>query len=195
MAYYTIKELNLLSHKTAREIALEQGMQRRPHPGYGELNHPQCETKGCFNDKTVADWHWTSGKPVYRPVCKSCHNTNTARKYAKKTGALWVRNVADVCAHKEGFTSTQEWLNSKHPWRKYRKDYCENIDGRLGGYKCTTTIVWDGMLDVDHKDEDPSNNTPKNLQTLCKCCHAYKGNVFVKKHGRTPGRKTLGIKY
>ena len=46
------------------------------------------------------------------------------------------------------------------------------------------------MLDVDHKDEDHLNNEPSNLQTLCKCCHSYKGNQFVKVFGRTAGRKT-----
>ena len=194
MAYYTIKELNQFSHKIAREIALEQGIKRKPHPSYSELDHPDCETHGCSNPKQVSNWHWTSGKPVYRPVCQLCHDVNTAKRYAEKTGASWVQNVQDVCAHKEGFNSATEWLNSKHPYRQYRKDYCENIDGRLG-FVCTTTIVWDGMLDVDHIDEDPSNNNPKNLQTLCSCCHKYKSNIFVKENGRTPGRKTLGIKY
>lgn len=192
--YYTIKALNKLHHKTAKRIAREQGTQRQPHPSYNELDHPTCDTPGCYNPKTVMDWHWTNGTPVYRPVCNVCHDANTAARYATKTGATWVKNVQDVCAHKEGFDSATEWLNSKHPYRKYREDYCENIDGRLG-YKCTTTIIWDGMLDVDHIDEDPSNNKPENLQTLCKCCHAYKTNVFVKENGRTPGRKTLGITY
>jgi cytochrome c5 len=192
--YYTIRALNKIGYATAKKIAQQQGTQRQPHPSYGDLNHPKCDTYGCDNTKQVRDWHWTSGKPVYRPVCQECHDANTAARYATKTGATWVKTVADVCAHKEGFNSLSEWLNSKHPYRKHRKDYCENIDSRLG-FKCTTTVMWDGMLDVDHIDEDPSNNEPYNLQTLCKCCHAYKSNVFVKEHGRTPGRKALGITY
>ena len=45
------------------------------------------------------------------------------------------------------------------------------------------------MLDVDHINGNPEDNRPENYQTLCKCCHAYKGN----KNGdyRTPGRKKL----
>jgi hypothetical protein len=78
--------------------------------------------------------------------------------------------------------------------QRYRKTYCENIDGRLG-FKCTTTICWQGMLDVDHIDENPSNNDPSNFQTLCSCCHEYKTHLFNKLYGRTPGRKTLGLKY
>jgi len=193
--YYTIKALNKLSYTQAKRIAQEQGTQRQWHPAYSDIDHPYCETPGCTDTKQVQDWHWTSGKPVYRPWCQSCHDKNTAKRYAEKTpGAEWVKDVADVVAHKAGFNNRTEYLNSKHPYRKYRKDYCENRDGRLG-FKCTTTIVWDGMLDVDHIDEDPSHNKPANLQTLCKCCHAYKGNVFLKENGQTPGRKALGITY
>jgi hypothetical protein len=62
-----------------------------------------------------------------------------------------------------------DWIYKQH-----RKDYCENIDGRLG-YICTTTIMapnW--QLEVDHIDGDPNNNHPSNLQTLCCCDHRYK---------------------
>ena len=55
----------------------------------------------------------------------------------------------------------------------HRKTYCENKDKRLG-FKCTTNVIWQGMLDVDHIDGNHNNNHPDNLQTLCKCCHAYK---------------------
>lgn len=59
-------------------------------------------------------------------------------------------------------------------YKKYRKSFCENVDGRLG-YKCTSTIVaerW--QLEVDHIDGENSNNDISNLQTLCACCHRYK---------------------
>jgi hypothetical protein len=118
----------------------------------------------------------------------------TAQRYAAKTGATWVKSVQDVVAHKAGYNSSSEYINSIHPYRKYRKDHCENRDGRLG-FVCTTTIIWEGQLDVDHIDENPSNDNPSNLQTLCKCCHAVKSNVFVKEHGVTPGRKAMGITY
>jgi hypothetical protein len=190
----TIDDLNELSWGTAKKFAKRLKIPRQPHPTYRDLKHPKCSTVGCKNRKIVMDWHWTSGAPVYRPVCNDCHDANTAQRYAEKTGADWVKTVLDVCAHKEGFDNATEYLNAKHPYRQHRKNYCENIDSRLG-FKCTTNVVWDGMLDVDHIDEDPSNNDPKNLQTLCSCCHKYKSNVFVKANGRTPGRKTLGIKY
>ena len=61
-------------------------------------------------------------------------------------------------------------------YRKYRKDYCENIDGRLG-FKCDYKIQWEGQLDVDHIDGNHNNNEESNLQTLCKNCHALKTNI------------------
>ena len=74
-------------------------------------------------------------------------------------------------------------------YKIHRKEYCENIDGRLG-FNCTTTIIdYEWQLDIDHKDGDPSNNVIENLQTLCKCCHAIK--TKTERDYMTPGRKTL----
>lgn len=59
-------------------------------------------------------------------------------------------------------------------YKNYRKDFCENIDGRLS-FVCTATIVaprW--QLEVDHKDGDNQNHDENNLQTLCSNCHRYK---------------------
>ena len=65
--------------------------------------------------------------------------------------------------------------------------YCENIDGRLG-FVCTATIKDVGQLDGDHKDGNPRNNDPKNIQTLCASCHRYK--TMKNKDYLTAGRKT-----
>ena len=59
-------------------------------------------------------------------------------------------------------------------YKQHRKTYCENKDGRLG-FKCTTTIMdVEYQLEVDHIDENHSNNDINNLQTLCACCHRMK---------------------
>jgi hypothetical protein len=60
--------------------------------------------------------------------------------------------------------------------RFFTKDYCENIDSRLG-FTCTTQHMPDigaQQYDVDHVDEDHFNNHPENLQTFCASCHRYK---------------------
>ena len=78
-----------------------------------------------------------------------------------------------LTAAKKGMSSNQ-WLNSFHSYKKYRKNYCENIDSRLG-FKCTTTIVdiW-YQLETDHIDENHANDVEDNMQTLCACCHRIK---------------------
>lgn len=52
----------------------------------------------------------------------------------------------------------------QHAW-KYRKDYCEHCGKKWEEGK---------KFDVDHIDNDPSNNNPSNLQTLCRPCHVIK---------------------
>jgi hypothetical protein len=78
-------------------------------------------------------------------------------------------------AAKRGMTA-REWENSFHAYRRYRRDYCENRDGRLG-FTCTSTIVWEGQLQVDHINGIHTDNRESNLQTLCANCHAYKSYV------------------
>jgi hypothetical protein len=143
-------------------------------------DRPSCQTSGCYNLALVVKDYY-DGWASYRKWCSPCHNKRTAKKHG-------LDNIAQVVAKNAGFDSSSAYLNSFHPYRKYRKDYCENVDQRLG-FKCTTNIVWDGMLDVDHKNGNPTDNRPRNLQTLCSCCHKYKTNV--KKDYATPGRKML----
>jgi hypothetical protein len=131
-------------------------------------DRPYCQTPGCNNPAHIVKDYY-DGWANYRKVCGSCH----LRLVAKKNGK----------------TVTQ-LVNSWHPYLRYRKDYCENTDSRLG-FKCTTTIHWDGMLDVDHINGNPSDNRKVNLQTLCKCCHAFK--TVQNRDYLTPGRKALKL--
>jgi 5-methylcytosine-specific restriction endonuclease McrA len=57
-----------------------------------------------------------------------------------------------------------------------KKSYCENIDSRIG-FTCTTTIIYQGQLELDHIDGDHFNNIPSNIQTLCKDCHSVKSHL------------------
>ena len=123
---------------------------------------------------------------VNRPKCQidSCQNPAMYMyQYDDGTWKWRVRHGKLIC----GTHHERTW----HPSRKHRRDYCENISGFLG-FKCTTNLMWDGMLDVDHKNGNPSDNRKINLQTLCKCCHAYK--THKNKDAQTPGRTVLGIK-
>jgi hypothetical protein len=130
-------------------------------------------------------------------------NLKTAKKYGYSSITEYKNYVMLKLAEENGFTSITEYKNSTHPYRKYRKNFCENIDGRLG-FKCTTTAppqelieeliesgYYEGHLQVDHIDGDPSNNDPDNLQTLCACCHVFK--TAIDKDYLSPGRKELGL--
>ena len=126
-----------------------------------------------------------------RPLC-ACGNLlrkskNTKSGYDKKCNTCYKKRQAE----KLGISMT-ELENRSHPYRKFRKTYCENVDSRLG-FRCTTTILLSAQLDVDHIDGNPSNNEIKNLQTLCSCCHKFK--TITNQDYKTPGRKELGIKY
>ena len=151
------------------------------------LVQKKCMTKGCKNLGAVTNYNYKGipGLKMYRHWCSQCHSARTGAKHG-------LSNIHQVVAKNAGFVDYNAYSNSTHVYRKHRKNYCENIDGRLG-ITCTATIEWDGMLDVDHKNGDPTDNRPRNLQTLCKNCHAYK--TSKNKDSATPGRKKLGVKY
>lgn len=115
-----------------------------------------------------------------RPTCTrpGCSNPAAIRlDYYDGTA-----NYRSICSTHH----THTW----HPSLQYRKTYCENQDGRLG-FVCTSNIQWQGMLDVDHINGDPSDNRRQNFQTLCACCHRFKTHKNGDVH--TPGRLSLGV--
>jgi len=59
----------------------------------------------------------------------------------------------------------------------YKKNYCENIDSRLG-FSCPVDPNFsfpNSVLHGDHINGDHEDNRPENLQTLCSICHHLKG--------------------
>lgn len=171
-------------------------------------DRPRCTVEGCNNPAHHTGGYRQDGSCIFRKYCGPHHKErgklfNEIKSRADRRSAPTCK--AAGCKKKTDLMGTDssgnplytiycpDHFNLSTAYAAVRKNYCENIDGRLG-HICTSNVWWEGMLDVDHIDENPTNNDLSNLQTLCKCCHAYKGNQFIKENGVTPGRKTLGIK-
>ena len=147
-------------------------------------DRPKCTHRGCRKHGGHTGNYRKDGTPMFRKLCTKHHNTKTAKKYGLK-------NIAEVMATKGGFDSVTDFLNSTHPYRKHRKDHCENRDSRLG-FKCSYKIRHSAQLEVDHINGNPKDNRVRNLQTLCNNCHCYK--THANKDYATPGRKALAQK-
>ena len=165
---------------------------------------PKCE---CGNDCQFLGTYKKDGSPQFRNLCAKCHTDSIAKKrglksiihvLAKNKGvpvSKYVKTIQTATAKRHGYDNYSEYLNSIHPYKRYRKTYCENAVGKLAGwlgFTCTTNIVAPHLqLDTDHLDGNPFNNDPDNLHTLCKTCHAIKTNMFLDyaTKGRKRGKK------
>jgi len=180
-------------------------------------SHPdrpqKCMTPGCNNKPDISGGNKTGF--VWRFWCQSC----TKEERAKEQGFETMLEYEGHIAKRNGWIDNAD--ASRTGYLRQRKDYCENRDGSVIGIPCPlgdNPIInpvnnrdvfidkdnkrgyyhglvvhesWNGLLHVDHKDGDPSNNDPENLQTLCVCCHVIKTAQEGDNH--TAGRKELGI--
>ena len=146
-------------------------------------DRPRCQNAKCNNPAQHMGNYRKDGTPLFRKLCAKHHNKKTAKGYGLKS-------ILEVRAAKAGM-SVAEFQNYHHPYRKHRKEYCENRDGRLG-FKCRYKIRHTAQLQVDHINGKPDDNRPRNLQTLCANCHCYKTHLH--KDYATPGRKALKSK-
>lgn len=144
---------------------------------------PICKNHNCDNHAAPYLHHYDEDgnrtHTNWRNICTKCHNIKTAAKYGLK-------RISQITAKRAGLPEA-EYKNQSHPSLKYRKDYCENIDSRLG-FKCNTRLPTKKMLkqagvdwipkqflEVDHIDGNSENDTEENYQTLCTHCHSIKG--------------------
>lgn len=116
---------------------------------------PTCLNLGCNNPVALSAGKLTDldDKRVLRTVCHSCHNASYGKMTKKGRSAL-----------SDGVISV-------------KKDYCENIDGRINGTPCTASGLDSAQLELDHIDGNHLNNIPDNVQTLCKNCHSKKSII------------------
>jgi 5-methylcytosine-specific restriction endonuclease McrA len=111
---------------------------------------PRCINPGCERPVMVRDWkNWS-----IKSECGTCYK-------ARVTGFRGPA-MSGIEIHK--------------------KEYCENVDGRLG-WECPVPVKsWKELdmlnaLDLEHLDGDHFNNTPENVDTICKLCHGKKSTI------------------
>lgn len=106
-----------------------------------------CVTCGKNPQKKI------SGKESYNAECTACNY----KRYEKPETRL-KRLEAD----------SKRVIARNRSYRSVVGDQCEKC-GFIPEHKC--------QLDVDHIDENHSNNNPSNLQTLCANCHRLKSHL------------------
>jgi hypothetical protein len=106
-------------------------------------------------------------------------------------------NAGNGRYHRYCTSHHKQYHGMKGHYKVHRKEYCENIDGRLG-FKCTTNIVLPRVqLHIDHIDGFNDNNEVENLQTLCADCHAIKTVVQGENmaHDKRPSVEQVGLRW
>src|SRR5690348_434461 len=115
------------------------------------------------NSKPIGGWNNTHTSVI----CENCgkqfrippNRKRTARACSRAClGALQSKERKGVFGIGE---SNPMWIDGRCPthYRKFLKDFCE---------RCRAA---DNLL-IHHKDRNRKNNNPKNLETLCRSCHA-----------------------
>lgn len=148
-----------------------------------------CSSKGCKKKGTRNGRKLKNGK--FLKLCEACYDL----LYVDEIGiplTRWKLLKKFRPFIRKGFTTLEikAALVEKHlatnshsrPYYIHRKNYCENIDSRLG-FPCTYTkpelpelehMGPGSWLSVDHIDGDHTNNAEENCQTLCHTCHHVK---------------------
>ena len=117
---------------------------------------PVCINHGCKRFVAVREWKYWS----FKTECTSCASHRKDGRYLKEgVYHVIIRKGDRIVVHK--------------------KTYCENSDGHLGFHCPVDMSAWEtgnfsNSLDLDHLDGDHNNNTPNNVQTICKLCHGRK---------------------
>ena len=120
-------------------------------------------------------------------ICETKSCINLGRNVGKNKDGTIKR--ANICEMHFGIKhQVNGWQ-----YKVFRKDFCENTDGRLG-FICTTTITdvipKECQLDADHIDGNPANNQIENLRYT-----SFAGNSQNSHHHKmTQEKKDLAIK-
>jgi hypothetical protein len=108
----------------------------------------------------------------YQPICKDGKKNAVGCPQCMKINrkALYQENkepqrAANRQWRDENPEKQDEYRMKRRPWKKFKKDTCE---------QCGFIPAHPAQLDVDHIDGNKENNDISNLQTLCANCHRLK---------------------
>jgi len=128
---------------------------------------------------------------IFRQTRPNCANINcnnpTDQKRSGKDGWITWRPFCSTC-YRTGRGVRENYPPDVIP---IKKNYCENIDGRLGSV-CQAKDLELFQLDLDHIDGNKENVAPENFQTLCKNCHALK---TIQQGDNAPSRHPMRERY
>jgi hypothetical protein len=127
--------------------------------------------------------------------CFYC-STNFQYKPAAQAG----KYCSNLC--QQAFQKQQRitaWLDGgKKPGKSALKDYFTATHG----YKCSCCGIseWNSLsivLEIDHKNGNPYDDSPKNLRLLCPNCHSQTSTYKAKNkgHGRVHRREKARLNY
>jgi hypothetical protein len=97
-----------------------------------------------------------------RGICVECGNPAHASKSKRDKNCVYYDRLCGYCKEKQ---AKEKKYGKKVVDQKYKFKTCEH---------CGFKAIHPGQLDIDHQDGNSRNNDPKNLQCLCKNCHALK---------------------
>jgi 5-methylcytosine-specific restriction endonuclease McrA len=125
----------------------------------------------------------------------NCINCNTEFEFNPhhKTG----KYCSSECfgKHKSALHK-QQWYEGK--LKRIERSTIRRYLAEDRGYNCEICGLgnnWNGKpitLHVDHKNGDPSNDTPNNMRLLCPNCHSQ--TEFLGNANKGRGRKAQGLK-
>ena len=114
---------------------------------------------------------------IQRPICRYCNINQGKHRGRNKAGIPKFASICNTCWRRRRLLLGP--LESPHRKltveerrvrrMRVRKDYRKHVGDSCE--RCGFIALYPCQLDVDHIDDDRTNNDPSNLQTLCANCH------------------------